>query len=280
MSYTPTPLLSLPIIATGTESGVWGSDVNNGLTSYLDIAIAGTLNFSSGTSATIANTAGTSSVTNIGSTTAQYAALSFGPSLSGNFTLTAPSSSKTYYIINLDSTYSVTIKASGQSGFTVPAGQRAIVIYNGTDYVKADNYFNNISVSGGAITNATLDATPIGNTSQANASVLNLTTAGTVTFTGTGAVTLPVGTTAQEPGTPSTGMIRFNTSLTQFEGYNGTIWGGIGGANASGCIYVNNQTILSSYVFAANTSGSSTGPITISSGQSVTVGPTSRWVIL
>ena len=31
---------------------------------------------------------------------------------------------------------------------------------------------------------------------------------------------LPVGTTAQRPGTPATGMIRFNTDIDYFEGYN------------------------------------------------------------
>jgi hypothetical protein len=34
----------------------------------------------------------------------------------------------------------------------------------------------------------------------------------------------PVGTTAQRPQTPSAGMIRFNTTLTRFEGYTGTSW--------------------------------------------------------
>ena len=39
----------------------------------------------------------------------------------------------------------------------------------------------------------------------------------------TGAITLPVGTTAQEPA-PVAGMIRFNSTTTHFEGYNGTAW--------------------------------------------------------
>ena len=42
-------------------------------------------------------------------------------------------------------------------------------------------------------------------------------------FNGTAAVTLPVGTTAQRPG-PSTGMIRFNSSCTDLEYYNGNDW--------------------------------------------------------
>lgn len=269
MAITPTSLLSLPIITTGTESGTWGLDVNNGLTSYLDIAIAGTLSLTQSSftanALTLANTAGASGGTNISSTTAQYAILSIS-SLTANVTITAPSSSKTYYVIN-GSSYTVTIKASGQSGVTIPAGLKAIVVFDGSDYKVAASYLPTVTV-----TTATIGT--------GNLSTLSTDGTGTVTFGGTGAVTLPSGTTAQEPGTPSTGMIRFNTTLSQFEGYNGTLWGGIGGANASGCIYVNNQTITSNYTFQSNTSGSSTGPITIASGVSVTVGATSRWAIL
>jgi len=39
-----------------------------------------------------------------------------------------------------------------------------------------------------------------------------------------GAVIVSVGTTAQQPATPTAGMIRFNTSTNHFEGYNGTAW--------------------------------------------------------
>ena len=45
----------------------------------------------------------------------------------------------------------------------------------------------------------------------------------------TGSAELPVGTTGERDGTPAQGMIRFNTSLTQFEGYDGSAWGAIGG---------------------------------------------------
>jgi hypothetical protein len=42
-------------------------------------------------------------------------------------------------------------------------------------------------------------------------------------FSGTAAITLPVGTTGQRPG-PSTGMIRFNSTCTELEYYNGNDW--------------------------------------------------------
>jgi hypothetical protein len=46
--------------------------------------------------------------------------------------------------------------------------------------------------------------------------------------TATGSAELPVGTTAQRDGTPSAGMIRFNSDDAGFEGHDGTAWGGIG----------------------------------------------------
>lgn len=48
-------------------------------------------------------------------------------------------------------------------------------------------------------------------------------TANTLVSTGTGALTLPVGTTAQRPGS-IVGMIRFNTTTALTEIYNGTSW--------------------------------------------------------
>jgi len=73
-------------------------------------------------------------------------------------------------------------------------------------------------------------------------------------FVGTDAVLIPVGTTGQRP-TGATGYLRFNTSTTSFEGYNGTSWSSVGGATIS------NDTSTSSDVyptFAATTSGAAT----------------------
>jgi hypothetical protein len=49
-----------------------------------------------------------------------------------------------------------------------------------------------------------------------------------VEVTGTGAVRLPRGTELERPGTPETGMIRYNQDSDTFEGYTGTAWTRIG----------------------------------------------------
>jgi len=143
----------------------------------------------------------------------------------------------------------------------------------------------------------------------------------------TGSAYLPVGTTGQRDGSPSAGYLRFNTTTTQFEGYNGTAWSSVGGAvivndtSTSSNVYplfasatsgtaltvntgnakllykpstgelqasvpvalngivVNSQTVATSYTIAAGYSGMSAGPVTVASGQSVTVSSGSRWVV-
>jgi hypothetical protein len=49
----------------------------------------------------------------------------------------------------------------------------------------------------------------------------------------TGSAYLPAGSTAQRPGAPSAGYIRYNTTTGKFEGY-GSAWGNIGGGAAIG----------------------------------------------
>ena len=51
----------------------------------------------------------------------------------------------------------------------------------------------------------------------------------------TGSITVAKGTTAQQPGSPVTGMLRYNTTTNQFEGYSGSSpsWLPVGGSTLS-----------------------------------------------
>lgn len=63
-----------------------------------------------------------------------------------------------------------------------------------------------------------------------------VTISGTASFTSTDAILIPVGTIAQRP-TGVNGMLRYNSTTTQFEGFANNAWGGIavgGGGNAYG----------------------------------------------
>lgn len=142
MTVNRTTLLDLPLPVSGTESGTWGDTTNNGLTQYLDIAIAGmsnltSANFTAG-ALTIETTEGTNLATNIVATSAQYAGFRVS-SLAVNSTITVGNTGTTlgrsYRLINADSTYTLTFKATGQTGVTLQPGQSAVVAFNGTDYV-------------------------------------------------------------------------------------------------------------------------------------------------
>ena len=129
----------------------------------------------------------------------------------------------------------------------------------------------------------------------------NITVAGTSVFTGvatfnndvtissTGFLKIPVGTNAQQPGqtdqpAAATGQIRFNTDITQFEGYNGSAWSSIGGGATGGgadtVFFENNNAVTTNYELTANKNAVSAGPITINSGVTVTVPSGQSWVIV
>ena len=56
------------------------------------------------------------------------------------------------------------------------------------------------------------------------------TTNALVAFNATNSILIPVGNTAQRPGTGVAGMVRYNTTTTQVEAYNGTNWLALGSA--------------------------------------------------
>jgi hypothetical protein len=100
----------------------------------------------------------------------------------------------------------------------------------------------------------------------------------------TGSAYLPSGTTAQRDGAPSAGYLRFNSTLTKPEVYNGTTWGSVGGGATGGGsdeIFIENgQTVTTNYTITTSKNAMSTGPISINSGISVTIPSGSNWVVL
>lgn len=135
------------------------------------------------------------------------------------------------------------------------------------------------------ITIGTLASANLGLATVASPSFTGTATfAGNVELTGSGYLDLPVGTTAQRPGSPTSGMVRFNTSLVTFEGYDGTAWGAIGGGATGGgsddVFYENGQTVTTNYTLTTSKNAVSAGPVTINSGVTVTVPSGQSWVIV
>jgi len=97
----------------------------------------------------------------------------------------------------------------------------------GNSEITVDTDKNTVVVHDGA----TVGGFPLAKDDGSNVSDFTITGilgADSAKFTGTGAVELPEGTEAQRPGTPASGMIRFNSDDVTFEGYNGSRWIDIG----------------------------------------------------
>lgn len=105
----------------------------------------------------------------------------------------------------------------------------------------------------------------------------------TLAVSATDAVLVPVGTTGERP-TGATGYLRFNSSTTSFEGYNGTAWGSIGGGATGGgtdqMFYLNGQTVTTNYSIPSGQNAGTFGPITVDSGATVTVPSGSTWTVI
>ena len=131
---------------------------------------------------------------------------------------------------------------------------------------------------------STINNTAIGGSTPASGAFTTLSATGDVTFSGTGRIRVPTGTTAQRPATPATGWFRFNTDVNKFEGYNGTAWGSVGGGATGGgsdAIFIENgQTVTTNYTLTSGTNAGSFGPITINSGVTVTVPSGQVWTIV
>ena len=94
----------------------------------------------------------------------------------------------------------------------------------GTVIINTDLDVDNVNINGNTIsttdTNGNLTFTPNGT--------------GYGIFSGTQAILLPKGNnTTERPGTPVSGMLRYNTTINEFEGYNGTAWASVGGSAIS-----------------------------------------------
>ena len=135
-----TSLIGLTLPATGTLSGQWGDTVNNAISQIVDVAVAGTQSFTTDADVTLTVTEGTYASTGLTATSSQYAVLLCTGARTALRFINTPKQSKTYVVIN-DTTggFAVTVRGgptSPTTGVTVAAGTRAILAWNGTDFVN------------------------------------------------------------------------------------------------------------------------------------------------
>lgn len=130
MATSYTSLLGFALPVTGELDGTWGDVVNNSITQLVEDSVAGT--------ATQSVAGGDWTLTTTGSGAANQARCAIiiptgSPGVSRN--VIAPASSKAYIVINA-SNAAVVFKASATTGVTVATGDKALVAWNGSDFVR------------------------------------------------------------------------------------------------------------------------------------------------
>jgi hypothetical protein len=152
---------------------------------------------------------------------------------------------------------------------------------DGQTTVTGNLQMNSNKLTGLAVGTTTGDSVEY---SQLVALLNNATLTGTVSMTGTGFLLIPKGTTGQRPAVPVAGEMRYNTTISSFEGYSGGAWGQLGGGATGGGgdeVFVENGvTVTTNYTLTTGKNAESVGPITINATKTVTVPSGQRWVIL
>ena len=143
-----------------------------------------------------------------------------------------------------------------------------------------------VTAAASTLTGTTLKSTVVNSSLTSVGTLTGLTVSGNILMTGTGAIDVAAGTTAQRPGSPNTGMFRYNSTTNQFEGYTNAGWGAIaGGGGASGAtlqatngIVETAATISSDHTVTTNFNAMSAGPVTVSAD--ITIPSGSVWTIV
>jgi hypothetical protein len=119
----------------------------------------------------------------------------------------------------------------------VNAGGTGTTTSTGTGSVVLDTAptLNGASLFNGEINNATIgaavpsSATFTDLTSTGTTTLATMVVSGDASFTSNGSVKLPSGTTAQRPGVSVNGEVRYNNTLSLFEGFSEGVWSPLGG---------------------------------------------------
>lgn len=124
---------------------------------------------------------------------------------------------------------------------------------------------------------------PIGSAVPNEGTFTNLNVVDQLTLESTGAAILNVGTTGERPAVPEDGMVRYNSTTTKFEGYNGA-WGALGGGATGGgadtVFFENSLIVTQNYTIPADKNAGTFGPISVADSITVTVPSTSVWSIV
>ena len=155
----------------------------------------------------------------------------------------------------------------------------SIYYYNGSAWTAIVTYTHPTGAGNEHLPSA-ISQTEAGYLNGVNSDIQTQIDAKVTKTSATGSAALPAGTTVQRDGTPSAGYLRWNTTDTSAEVYDGSGWAAVGGGNTTTeGLYEHAHTISANYVITTNNNALTAGPITIDTGVSVTVLTGSTWVI-
>ena len=164
------------------------------------------------------------------------------------------------------------------SGSSDPSGTQVafqLSVNTTSNLLKLRNASNNGYIEIGDVTLPNLGLAKLAGATFTGAVVHNYTTA----------LKIPVGTTAQRPGSPATGDFRFNSTTTSAEIYNGSEFTAVGGgAGATGggndeVFFESDTNVTTNYTITSGKNAHTVSPI-VNSGVTITVPSGSLLVIL
>ena len=242
--------LKFELISTGEQSGAWGVTTNSNIGTAIEQAIVGMATLTSGSfTANVATLTLTN--TNAAQTARALCLVVDAGALSAAGTINVPAIQKPYLIIN-NSSFAVTVKVSGLTGVSVPAGKRTVVYNNGTDVGNQVDYLSTL-VLGSAL--------PVSSGGT-----------GTTTSTGTGSVVLSTSPTLVTPllGTPASGNLANCTFPTLNQNTTGTAAGlsstlVVASGGTGQTTYTDGQLLI------GNSTGNTLTKATLTAGANVTI---------
>jgi hypothetical protein len=180
MASTYSTNLALELIGTGDQSGTWGSTTNTNLGTLIEQAVSGVV------TQAMADSNQTITIPNGATGVARNMFIECTGALTAGRQLIVPANKKLYFIYNnTTGGFAVTVLVSGQTGVSVPAGKKVILVMNsaGTDIVDATNYMSGLTV--GALSGIIKGTTGVLSAATAGTDYAVPTTASTWTTTQT-----------------------------------------------------------------------------------------------
>lgn len=293
MASTYSTNLALELIGTGDQAGTWGATTNINLGTLLEQAVSGyvTQGVTTGADSTITIPNGATGV-------ARNMYIELTGTGGTNTNLIVPANKKLYFIFN-NASGAVTVKVSGQTGVSVPAGKKVVLVSNGTDIVNGLNYIENfgtnsftvtsITATSGAITTLTATSATVTSLAATSASISDLSA--TVARSASATVTNLIATTATIADLSATVARAASASITNIAissatvtnmTVSGTLTGNLTGnitgnaANVSGTVAVaNGGTGQTSYtngqLLIGSTVGNTLNKATLTAGGGISI---------